>query len=216
MLSRPENDYSDKEVFQFIMLPGFSTNEAVTELSGRGVGMDVVKKNIEKIGGTVQLDSVWGKGMTVTIRIPLTLAILQSIEIKVGNNHYLIPTLSIRESFKPNPADIIVDPDGHEMILFRGEAYSIVRLSNLFCVSCNAEEFQDGIMIMVEDENHMVGVFADELVSEQQAVVKPIPSFITERIGTIRGISGCTIMGNGNIDLIIDIKSLTSSGVRGA
>ena len=208
LLTHAESEYSDKEIYQFIMLPGFSTNEQVTELSGRGVGMDVVKKNIEKIGGSVQLDSEPGRGMTVTIRIPLTLAILQSIEIEVGDNHYLIPTLNIRESFKAQREDIIVDPDGNEMILFRGECYSIVRLHRLFKVPCRTEEFEDGIMIMVEDEGKMIGLFADALVSEQQAVVKPIPNFITERIGQIRGISGCTIMGNGNIDLIIDIKSL--------
>jgi two-component system chemotaxis sensor kinase CheA len=94
------------------------------------------------------------------------------------------------------------------MILFRGECYSIIRLARQFRVRDAIEKFDEGIMIMVEDEGHMVGLFADKLVSEQQAVVKPIPSFITERIGSIRGISGCTIMGNGNIDLIIDVKSL--------
>lgn len=209
LLAKPESEYSDKEIYQFIMLPGFSTNEQVTELSGRGVGMDVVKKNIEKVGGSVLLDSVPGQGMTVTIRIPLTLAILASIEIKVGKNLYLIPTLNIRESFKPSMNDIIIDPDGNEMILFRGECYPIVRLHRLFRVDAEARGFEDGIIIMVEDEGRMAGIFADQLVSEQQAVVKPIPSFITERIGQIRGISGCTIMGNGNIDLIIDVKSLT-------
>ncbi|MCL2031637.1 MAG: chemotaxis protein CheA [Oscillospiraceae bacterium] len=209
LLTRPESEYTDREIYQFIMLPGFSTNEQVTELSGRGVGMDVVKKNIEKIGGTVQLDSEPGRGMTVAIRIPLTLAILQSIEIQVGSNLYLIPTLNIRESFKPKREDIITDPEGNEMILFRGECFPIIRLARLFGVPCRAASFEDGIMIMVEDEGRMAGLFADVLVSEQQAVVKPIPSFITERIGQIRGISGCTIMGNGNIDLIIDVKSLT-------
>ncbi len=209
LLTRPESEYADKEIYQFIMLPGFSTNEQVTELSGRGVGMDVVKKNIEKVGGSVLLDSVPGQGMTVTIRIPLTLAILASIEIKVGKNLYLIPTLNIRESFKPSMDDIIVDPDGNEMILFRGQCYPIVRLNRLFRVDSDVKSFEEGIIIMIEDEGRMAGIFADQLVSEQQAVVKPIPSFITERIGQIRGISGCTIMGNGNIDLIIDVKSLT-------
>jgi two-component system chemotaxis sensor kinase CheA len=209
LLTRPESDYTDREIYQFIMGAGFSTNEQVTELSGRGVGMDVVKKNIEKIGGTIQLESEPGQGMTVAIRIPLTLAILQSIEIQVGSNLYLIPTLNIRESFKPKHDEIITDPEGNEMILFRGECFPIIRLGRLFGVPCNSENFEDGIIIMVEDEGRMAGLFADVLVSEQQAVVKPIPSFITERIGQIRGISGCTIMGNGNIDLIIDVKSLT-------
>jgi two-component system chemotaxis sensor kinase CheA len=209
LVTKPEYEYTDKEIYNFIMLPGFSTNEQVTEVSGRGVGMDVVKKNIEKIGGNVLLDSTPGQGMTVTIRIPLTLAILAGIEIQVGKNFYIVPTLNIRESFKPSGQDIIIDPDGREMILFRGECFPIVRLHRLFGVENALESFGEGIMIMVEDERRMVGLFADDLVGEQQIVVKPIPPFITKRIGKIRGVSGCTILGNGNISLIIDVKSLT-------
>ncbi|MCL2081045.1 MAG: chemotaxis protein CheA [Oscillospiraceae bacterium] len=209
MLTKPESEYTDKEIYNFVMAPGFSTKDQVTELSGRGVGMDVAKKNIEKIGGTVTVDSTPGQGTVNTIRIPLTLAILAGIEIKVGSNFYLVPTLNIRESFKPQQEQIVVDPDGNEMILFRGECYPIVRLHSLFSVYTDVTKFEDGIMIMVEDEGHMTGVFADTLVGEQQVVVKPIPQFITERIGQIRGIAGCTILGNGNISLIIDIKSLT-------
>jgi two-component system chemotaxis sensor kinase CheA len=209
LMSRSENEYTDKEIYQFIMLPGFSTNDAVTELSGRGVGMDVVKKNIEKVGGTVDLDSVPGQGMIVNIRIPLTLAILASIEISVGKNNYLIPTLNIREAFKSNMENIIIDPDGKEMIMYRGECFNIVRLHQLFNVDTEVTEFQDGIMIMIEDDDYMTCVFADVMVGEQQAVVKPIPSFITERIGDIYGIAGCTLLGDGSISLIIDVKSLT-------
>ncbi len=209
LVSRNAEEYTDKEIYQFIMLPGFSTNETVTELSGRGVGMDVVKRNIEKVGGTVDLDSTPGEGMTVNIRIPLTLAILPSIEISVGKNNYLIPTLNIREAFKPDSKDIIIDPDGNEMIMYRGECFAIVRLHSLFNVATDITDFKDGIMIMIEDDAHMTCVFADVMVGEQQAVVKPIPSFITERIGQIYGISGCTLLGDGSISLIIDVKSLT-------
>jgi two-component system chemotaxis sensor kinase CheA len=209
LMTGPESEYTDKDIYQFIMHAGFSTNETVTELSGRGVGMDVVKRNIEKVGGTVDLDSTPGQGMTVNIRIPLTLAILASIEISVGKNNYLIPTLNIREAFKPNLADIIIDPDGKEMIMYRGECFSIVRLHQLFNVDTEVTEFQDGIMIMIEDDDYMTCIFADVMVGEQQAVVKPIPSFITERIGDIYGIAGCTLLGDGSISLIIDVKSLT-------
>jgi len=208
LVTKPESEYSDRDVYNFIMLPGFSTNDQVTEVSGRGVGMDVVKKNIEKIGGNVLLDSTPGQGMTVTIRIPLTLAILAGIEIRVGSNFYIVPTLNIKESFKPRQSDIIVDPDGREMILFRGECLPIVRLHRLFRVHTECKGLSDGIMIMVEDERQMVGVFADDLIGEQQIVVKPIPPFITKRIGQICGVSGCTILGNGNISLIIDVKNL--------
>jgi two-component system chemotaxis sensor kinase CheA len=209
LITKPEHELTDKDIYQFIMLPGFSTNAAVTELSGRGVGMDVVKKNIEKVKGTVDLDSTPGQGMTVNIRIPLTLAILPSIEISVGKNNYLIPTLNIREAFKADMEDIIIDPDGKEMIMYRGECFSIVRLHQLFNVDTEITSFQDGIMIMIEDDDYMTCVFADVMVGEQQAVIKPIPSFITERIGDIYGISGCTLLGDGSISLIIDVKSLT-------
>ena len=209
MLTKPESEYTDKEIYNFVMAPGFSTNDTVTELSGRGVGMDVAKRNIEKIGGSIAVDSTPGHGTVNTIRIPLTLAILAGIEIKVGSNIYIVPTLNIRESFKPQADQIVVDPDGNEMILFRGECYPIVRLHSLFSVHSDVTTFQDGIMIMIEDEGMMTGLFADMLIGEQQVVLKPIPQFITERIGQIRGISGCTILGNGNISLIIDVKSLT-------
>ena len=209
LVTKAESEYTDKDVYNFIMLPGFSTNEKVTEVSGRGVGMDVVKKNIEKIGGIVLLDSTPGMGMSVIIRIPLTLAILAGIEIRVGKNFYIVPTLNIKESFKPRQSDIIIDPDGREMIMFRGECLPIVRLHKLFRTRTECEILSDGIMIMVEDEGQMVGLFADDLIGEQQIVVKPIPPFITKRIGQIRGVSGCTILGNGNISLIIDVKNLT-------
>jgi two-component system chemotaxis sensor kinase CheA len=209
LMTRHESEYTEKDIYQFIMHPGFSTNTTVTELSGRGVGMDVVKKNIEKVGGTVDIDSTPGQGMTVNIRIPLTLAILASIEISVGKNNYLIPTLNIREAFKPSMDDIIIDPDGKEMIMYRGECFSIVRLHQIFNVDTEITNFQDGIMIMIEDDDYMTCVFADLMVGEQQAVVKPIPSFITERIGDIYGIAGCTLLGDGSISLIIDVKSLT-------
>ena len=173
--------------------------------------MDVVKRNIETVGGTVDLDSTPGEGMTVNIRIPLTLAILQSIEISVGKNNYLIPTLNIRETYKPKPENIIIDPDGNEMIMYRGECFSIVRLHSLFGVDTEIDQFEDGIMIMIEDDDCMAAVFADKLVGEQQAVVKPMPAFISKHIGKLKGITGCTLMGDGSISLILDFNSLIAN-----
>ena len=211
LVTKSENEYSDKEIYNFILLPGFSTKEQVTELSGRGVGMDVVKKNIEKIGGSVWLDSAPGTGTSVTIKIPLTLAILNGMEIKVGSNLYIVPTLNIRESFKPKPENIISSPEGNEMIMIRGECYPVVRLHEIFSIDSGATDFTDGIILMTEDEGETVGIFADQIIGEQHVVVKPIPTFIIKNIGSLEGISGCTILGNGNISLIIDVKSL---GVR--
>ncbi len=201
-------ELSDKEIYSLTMLPGFSTKDQVTELSGRGVGMDVVKKNIEKVGGSVLIESATGKGTTTTIKIPLTLAILNGMEIKVGHNVYIVPTLNIRESFKPSAKDIIVDPDGNEMLMLRGEVYNIVRLHEVFGIEAASRSFEDGIMLMGEDEGKTIAIFADQLIGEQQVVVKPIPSFILKRIGTIKGVSGCTIMGDGSISLIVDTKGL--------
>jgi two-component system chemotaxis sensor kinase CheA len=196
----------DKEIYQFIMLPGFSTNDTVTELSGRGVGMDVVNKNIESINGTVILDSEPGKGLMVTIKIPSSLAILAGMEVAVGNARYIIPTLSIKESQKPQPEQIITDPDGNEMFLLRGEVFPITRLHSVFNVYDAVTDFTLGIMLTCEDEGRTVCLFVDELIGEQQVVQKPIPQFITQRIGAIQGVSGCTILGNGAINLIVNPK----------
>jgi two-component system chemotaxis sensor kinase CheA len=119
LLTKPESEYTEKEIFNLLTVPGFSTKEAVTEFSGRGVGMDVVKKNIEKIGGTVTIESVKGVGTNIFFKIPLTLAIIASMEISVGKNVYAIPISTIRESFKATANQLLSDPDGNEMIMIR-------------------------------------------------------------------------------------------------
>ena len=129
LMNRPESELTDKEIYSYIFLPGFSTNENVTEYSGRGVGMDVVAKNIGSIGGTVSVDSIPDKGATITLKIPLTLAIMDGMIVRIGNVSYTIPTLNIKESFKPKENDVIRDPDGNEIIMIRGECYPVLRLN---------------------------------------------------------------------------------------
>lgn len=208
LTTKPENEITDKEAFGFTLMPGFSTNDEVTEYSGRGVGMDVVHKNLDNVGGSIVVDSEWGKGTTITMHIPLTLAIMDGMKVEVGGATYVIPTLSIRESLEPRLHEIITEPNGNEMIIIRGVCYPIVRLHKIFNVQAGTEDFNEGIMVLVESETGEACLFADKLLGEQQAVVKPMPLYVTKTIGRIKGISGCSIMGDGGIALILDINNL--------
>jgi len=207
LLYKREEEMSDKEIYNLILLPGFSTKEVVSEYSGRGVGMDVVSKNIETIGGSISVDSVTNKGTTITLKIPLTLAIIDGMNIKVGKSCYTIPTISIKESFSPKEKDLILDPDGNEMIMVRGKCYSILRLHKLYKVSTHITKFTDGIIIMVEQEEKTLCIFADELLGQQQVVVKALPEYI-QKLKRVRGLSGCTLLGDGRISLILDVAGL--------
>ncbi len=207
LLVRPEAELSDKEIYSFVFFPGFSTKENVTEFSGRGVGMDVVTKNINAIGGTVLIDSALGKGTTITLKIPLTLAIVDGMTIGVGQARYTIPITAIRESFRPQARDIICDPDGNEMLMVRGQCYPIVRLHELFKAKTTITNIEEGIIVIVETEQKTLCLFADELIGEHQVVVKALPAYI-KRIRPIPGIAGCTLLGDGSISLILDIAGI--------
>lgn len=203
LVTKPENELTDKEIYSMIFLPGFSTKDKVTEFSGRGVGMDVVVKNVEKVGGKVIADSVPGQGSAVTIRIPLTLAIIDGMNIRVGESKYTIPITDIKESFRPKDNEIITDPDGNEMIMVRGQCYPIVRLDELYRVEADAKKLSEGILIMIEKGENSVCVSADELIGEQQVVVKSLPIYLKN----VKGFAGCTLLGDGSISLIIDTGS---------
>lgn len=207
LLTKPEEEMLDREIFNLIFLPGFSTNDNVTEFSGRGVGMDVVTKNIEAVGGSVSVESIMNQGSVITLKIPLTLAIIDGMNIKVGSSHYTIPTVSIKEFFRPKINDIITDPDGNEMIMVRGQCYTILRLYEFYKVKNAKTEFEDGIIIMVEQDSKTLCIFADELLGQQQVVVKALPEYI-RRLKKIKGLTGCTLLGDGNISLILDIAGL--------
>lgn len=178
LLHKPEADMSNREIFNLIFLPGFSTKDLVSEFSGRGVGMDIVTKNIETVGGSVSVDSTADEGTTITLKIPLTLAIIDGMNIKVGNSRYTIPVISIKESFRPKENDIITDPDGNEMIMVRGQCYTILRLHEMYKVKACKTSILDGIIIMTQQDNKTLCIFADELIGQQQVVVKTLPEFI--------------------------------------
>ncbi|WP_186431391.1 chemotaxis protein CheA [Clostridium sp. BSD9I1] len=209
LINKPENEISDKEVFSYIFLPGFSTNSEVTEYSGRGVGMDVVTKNISAVGGNVSIDSIPNKGTTITLKIPLTLAIMDGMTIRVGESTYTLPLISIKESFKPKEEDIITDPDGNKMIMIRGECYPILKLHELYKVKTKVTDIQDGIMLMINNEGKNICIFADKLIGEQQVVVKALPEYI-KKLNKARGLSGCTLLGDGSISLILDVSELVN------
>ncbi|MDD4074837.1 MAG: chemotaxis protein CheA [Eubacteriales bacterium] len=209
LTTKPESAISDREAFSFITLPGFSTNDAVTEYSGRGVGMDVVCTNVEKMGGTLSIESEKGAGTTFTLHIPLTLAIIDGMEVHVGDEHYIIPILNIRESFESRLYDLIVDPNGDETIIIRGQCYRVLRLHKLFGVEKGISDFKQGIMVLVESEGNSACLFVDRLAGEQQVVIKPMPAFIARTISRRSYLSGCSIMGDGSISLILDVNSLT-------
>jgi two-component system chemotaxis sensor kinase CheA len=200
-------ELNDKEVYQLIFAPGFSTKTDVSEFSGRGVGMDVVSKNIEKVGGSVLIDSERGKGTSITFKIPLTLSIIDGMNVRVGKSYYTIPTISIRESFRPKKDDVITDPNGNEMILVRGHSYPILRLHRRFGIKDGIEEFAEGILVMIEEGDMAICLFVDELVGQQQVVVKALPSYVkVAKKGS--GLAGCTLLGDGSISLILDVGGL--------
>ncbi|MEG1874187.1 MAG: chemotaxis protein CheA, partial [Angelakisella sp.] len=208
LLSKSEAEYTDKEVFAMIMLAGFSTNEQVTEFSGRGVGMDVVRKNLEKVNGSISVESQKDIGTTFTIKIPLTLAIVDGMEIAVNRDTFTIPITAIRQTFKlGEETKVIVDTNGAEMIMMRGECFPIIRLHRIYQIESQKTELSEGIFLLVESNQKAACIFADDLIGEQQVVVKPFPAFLTRYDIKGAGLTGCTIMGDGSISLILDINS---------
>jgi two-component system, chemotaxis family, sensor kinase CheA len=213
ILTKPEHEMSDREIYNLILLPGFSTKEQVTEFSGRGVGMDVVAKNLEEVGGAVHIESVYGQGTTMTLKIPLTLAIIEGMNIRVGSSRFTIPITSIKESFKPAAKDCHKDPDLNEMVMVRGKSYPILRMHQHFHIEKTETVLADGILIMVEDEDKEICLFADELLGQQQVVVKALPHYI-KSMKKILGLAGCTLLGDGSISLILDVSGLAGLRIR--
>lgn len=209
LIQVPDEEITDKEIYNLVLLPGFSTNENVTEFSGRGVGMDVVVKNLEAVGGALGADSVPGKGTTITLKIPLTLAIIDGMNIKVGDSGFTIPTTAIKESFRPIMTDVIVDPNDNEMIMVRGQCFPILRLHDIYHVRTDVTQLADGIIIMVEQDNKTLCVFADRMIGQQQIVVKALPTYI-RNTKIVKSLAGCTLLGDGSISLILDIGGLMS------
>jgi two-component system chemotaxis sensor kinase CheA len=198
---------SDAEVWQLIFAPGFSTAEVVTDVSGRGVGMDVVKRNIEAMGGVVDIRSAKGFGTTISISLPLTLAILDGMSIRVGDEVYILPLGFVIESLQPAPEDVKEISGKGRVIKVRGEYLPLVPLYQMFDITPRFDDPCQGIVIIIETDGRKAGLFVDELVGQQQVVVKNLESNYRK----VAGISGATILGDGGVSLILDVAALIRS-----
>jgi two-component system chemotaxis sensor kinase CheA len=201
------DDISDEDVWQLIFAPGFSTAEIVTDVSGRGVGMDVVKRNITAMGGTVQIRSAKGFGTTISIALPLTLAILDGMSIRVGEEVYILPLGFVIESLQPAPADIKDISGQGRLVRVRGEYLPLIPLHQMFDIAPRFTNPCEGIVVIIETDGRRAGLFVDDLVGQQQVVVKNLESNYRK----VTGISGATILGDGGVSLILDVAALIRS-----
>ena len=197
-------DLSDEKVWNLIFAPGFSTADKVTDISGRGVGMDVVVKNIEKIRGRVEIRSVEGQGTTLVMRIPLTTAIIDGMLMKIGHSIYAIPTLDIKESLQVSKSQIVDLIDGQEVVKIRDKLVPVLRLMEVHGLQGEQKQLDEGILVVAENGEDLVGFFVDELIGQHQLVIKPLPDYV----GDVEGVSGCAILGNGEICMILDTATL--------
>ncbi|MHB1238533.1 MAG: chemotaxis protein CheW [Gallionella sp.] len=201
---------SDEDVWKLIYAPGFTTAIAITDVSGRGVGMDVVKRNIEGIGGRVDVTSRQGKGSTVAIRLPLTLAILDGLSVAVGEQIYIIPLGFIIESFRPGAGDINEISGQGKLVQVRGEYLPIITLHKVFNIKPKITDPCEGILVLLETEGRKVALFVDELVGQHQVVIKSLETNYRK----VDGVSGATIMGDGRVAMIMDVSSLVKLSQR--
>ena len=199
---------TDTEVFGMIFAPGFSTAAVVTDVSGRGVGMDVVKRNIAAMGGTVEIRSALGFGTTISIALPLTLAILDGMSVALGGNLYVVPLNLIVETLQPVAEDIkTVTGEGH-MVHVRGEYLPIISLHKMFNQPTEITDPTKGVLVLIEAEGKKSALFVDRLVGQQQVVIKSLETNYKK----IPGVSGATIMGDGSVALIIDVPAIIQMG----
>jgi two-component system chemotaxis sensor kinase CheA len=201
---------TDNEVWQLIMAPGFSTAEQITDVSGRGVGMDVVKRNIEGLGGKVELESSPGFGTRIIIRLPLTLAILDGMSVGVGGETFIVPLTLITESLQPREDDIKTLAGDSRVVHIRGEYLPLISLADIFGLQ-GVTQITDGIIVVVEAENGKAALFVDALLGQHQVVIKSLEANYRK----VPGVSGATIMGDGSVALILDIAAVCRLGLNG-
>jgi two-component system chemotaxis sensor kinase CheA len=199
---------TDSEVFNLIFAPGFSTAEVVTDVSGRGVGMDVVKRNISAMGGVVEIRSALGFGTTISIALPLTLAILDGMSVSLGNSLYVIPLNLIVETLQPRAEDIKTVTGEGRMVHVRGEYLPIIALHSLFNQHTEITDPTQGVLVLLESDGKKSALFVDRLVGQQQVVIKSLETNYRK----IAGVSGATIMGDGSVALILDVPALIQMG----
>ncbi|MDE3173954.1 MAG: chemotaxis protein CheA, partial [Gemmatimonadota bacterium] len=197
---------SDRDVYELIFAPGFSTAEAVTDISGRGVGMDVVRRNVEAMRGRIEIDARPGRGTRFVIRLPLTLAITDGMVVRVGGERYIVPTLNIQVSFRPETGMLSTIAGRGEMVTLRGEVRPLVRLHRLFGIVGAEEDPRRALLMVVGDGAQSVALLVDELLGQQQLVAKSLG----RGLGVAPGVSGGAILGDGRVGLILDVHSLVA------
>jgi two-component system chemotaxis sensor kinase CheA len=203
-LVREGQELSDQEIFKLIFAAGLSTAEKITDISGRGVGMDVVKRNVEALRGRIDIASIEGKGSTFSIRLPLTLAVIDGQVIRVGNQRYIIPITSIDQTIQPRSEQLSSVQNRGEMCMVRGQLLPLFRLYRLFAVKPQSEDPTKALLVIVQDDHKRCCLLVDELLGQQQVVIKSLG----EALGQVPGISGGAILGDGNVSLILDIPGL--------
>jgi len=201
-----ETKLTDADIYNLIFQPGFSTAKEVTDISGRGVGMDVVKKAIERLRGRVEINSRPGKGSTFNISLPLTLAIIEGMLVRVGTERYVIPALAILESFRPTKEQYSTVEGKGEMILSRGRLLPLVRLNRIFGIESDSHQPWEGLVVTVEYENYQMGLLLDELLGKEEVVIKSLGEALKNTVG----IAGGAIMGDGRVGLILDMAGIWS------
>jgi two-component system chemotaxis sensor kinase CheA len=203
-LIKPNATLTEAETFALIFAPGFSTAEVVTDLSGRGVGLDVVRRNIDRLRGKVEIQSVPGQGTTFTILLPLTLAIIDGMLVGVGDDRYIIPTLSVRESFRPRPGMVTTVHERGEVVSVRGRLTPLLRLGQHLGTPGRAIDPTDGIIVVVESGDAARGLLVDELLGKQEVVIKSLgETFRKQDL-----LAGAAILGDGRVGLILDVDTL--------
>ena len=201
---KPDETLDEREIFELIFAPGFSTAEKVTDLSGRGVGMDVVRRNIEKMRGKIEIDSIEGRGTTFTLYVPLTLAIIEGLLVGVGEQRYVIPTLSVRESFRPLPGMVTAVQGRGEVVSVRGRLTPILRLGRHLNTPHIADDPTKGIVVVVEAGQDSRCLLVDELIGKQEVVIKSLGDMFRNQTE----FAGAAILGDGRVGLILDINAL--------
>jgi two-component system, chemotaxis family, sensor kinase CheA len=203
-LIESEAGMSDSDVFNLIFEPGFSTVEKVTDLSGRGVGMDVVRRNVQALNGRIEIASTLGQGTTFTLRLPLTLAVTDGMLVRVGVERYIVPTVNIRTSLRPTAENISTVSGKGELLLIRGELIPMFRLHRLFGVTASNADPTRALAVILNGVDGQCAILVDELLGQQQVVAKPL----SQAMGTIRGIAGGAILGDGRVGLILDTPEI--------
>jgi two-component system, chemotaxis family, sensor kinase CheA len=200
----PNQSLTDDEIHELIFASGLSTADKATDVSGRGVGMDVVRRNVQELGGKVEIYSERGRGSRFTITLPLTLAIVEGLSARIGSETYIVPLVSIIESVQLTPASASCLPGCGEVFPFRGDYLPVLRLHNLFGVEPRSRLLHEGLIVVAEGEGRRIGLFVDELLGQQQVVIKSLQT----NYRRVPGVSGATILGDGSVALILDLPGI--------